>query len=76
VRRFSLFGTGSSLSHLCSDNKKAETNLIPLGAAAIHRILEAIEPFSFDQIYGGWWQARRPPAAQAGSLCYDHSQPI
>src|SRR6266699_6844764 len=32
-------------------------NLIPLGAAAIHRILERIEPFPFDQIYGGWWQA-------------------
>src|SRR5437899_9460778 len=32
-------------------------NLIPLGAAAIHRILETIEPFSFDQIYGGWWRA-------------------
>jgi glyoxylase-like metal-dependent hydrolase (beta-lactamase superfamily II) len=32
-------------------------NLIPLGAAAIHRILETIEPFSFDQIYGGWWKA-------------------
>jgi len=32
-------------------------NLIPLGPAAIHRILETIEPFSFDQIYGGWWKA-------------------
>ena len=32
-------------------------NLIPLDAAAIHRILETIEPFSFDQIYGGWWKA-------------------
>jgi glyoxylase-like metal-dependent hydrolase (beta-lactamase superfamily II) len=32
-------------------------NLIPLGAAAIRRIVERIEPFSFDQIYGGWWQA-------------------
>jgi glyoxylase-like metal-dependent hydrolase (beta-lactamase superfamily II) len=32
-------------------------NLIPLGPAAIHRILERIEPFSFDQIYGGWWKA-------------------
>jgi glyoxylase-like metal-dependent hydrolase (beta-lactamase superfamily II) len=32
-------------------------NLIPLGDAAIHRILNAIEPFSFDQIYGGWWSA-------------------
>jgi len=33
-------------------------NLMPLGAAAIHRILETIEPFSFDQIYGGWWKAK------------------
>lgn len=32
-------------------------NLIPLGPAAIHRILETIEPFSFDQIYGAWWKA-------------------
>ena len=32
-------------------------NLIPLGPAAINRILETIEPFSFDQIYGGWWKA-------------------
>jgi len=32
-------------------------NLIPLGPAAIRRIIERIEPFSFDQIYGGWWQA-------------------
>jgi glyoxylase-like metal-dependent hydrolase (beta-lactamase superfamily II) len=32
-------------------------NLIPLGPAAIHRILERIEPFSFEMIYGGWWKA-------------------
>jgi len=32
-------------------------NLIPLGPVAIHRILETIEPFSFDQIYGAWWKA-------------------
>src|SRR6266705_2100735 len=32
-------------------------NLIPLGASAIRRIVEKIEPFSFEQIYGGWWQA-------------------
>ncbi len=32
-------------------------NLIPLGPAAIRRIVERIEPFSFDEIYGGWWQA-------------------
>src|SRR6266705_4963830 len=32
-------------------------NLIPLGAPAIRRIVERIDPFSFEQIYGGWWQA-------------------
>ena len=31
-------------------------NLIPLGASAIRRIVEGIEPFSFEQIYGGWWE--------------------
>jgi len=32
-------------------------NLIPLGPAAIRRILERIEPFAFEQIYGAWWKA-------------------
>ena len=32
-------------------------NLIPRGASVIRRIAERIEPFSFEQIYGGWWQA-------------------
>ena len=32
-------------------------NLIPLGPAAIRRILETIEPFAFEQIYGAWWDA-------------------
>ena len=32
-------------------------NLIPLGPAAIRRITDALEPLSFDQIYGGWWKA-------------------
>jgi hypothetical protein len=40
-------------------------NLIPLGAAAIHRILETLEPFSFDQIYGGWGKANVLADAQA-----------
>ena len=29
-------------------------NLIPLGAAAVQRIVAAVEPFEFEQIYGGW----------------------
>ncbi|MGE5213731.1 MAG: MBL fold metallo-hydrolase, partial [Nitrospirota bacterium] len=32
-------------------------NLIPLGPAAIHRIVKTIEPFAFEQIYGAWWKA-------------------
>src|SRR6184192_2949059 len=32
-------------------------NLIPLGAMAIRRIVERTEPFTFEQIYGGWWKA-------------------
>ena len=32
-------------------------NYIPLGQTAIQRILDSIEPFSFDQIYGAWWKA-------------------
>jgi DNA-directed RNA polymerase subunit RPC12/RpoP len=32
-------------------------NLIPLGAAAIGRIVERIGTFPFEQIYGAWWKA-------------------
>jgi glyoxylase-like metal-dependent hydrolase (beta-lactamase superfamily II) len=41
-------------------------NLIPLGAAAINRILESIKPFSFDRIYGGWWSANVLSDAKGG----------
>jgi hypothetical protein len=44
-------------------------NLIPLGPAAIRRIVERIEPFSFDQIYGGWWQANVLSDAKAAVVC-------
>ncbi len=30
-------------------------NLIPLPPAAVQRIVDAVEPFAFDRIYGGWW---------------------
>jgi hypothetical protein len=30
-------------------------NYIPLGASAIQRILQAVAPFSFDRIYGAFW---------------------
>jgi len=31
-------------------------NLIPLSAAAIARIVGRIEPYSFERIYGAWWE--------------------
>jgi hypothetical protein len=40
-------------------------NYIPLGAAAIHHILEIIEPFPFEQIYGAWWKANVSSDAKA-----------
>jgi len=30
-------------------------NLIPLPASTIRRIVEKLEPWEFDRIYGGWW---------------------
>ena len=31
-------------------------NLIPMSAAEVRRIVEAISPYPFDRIYGGWWR--------------------
>ncbi len=30
-------------------------DLIPLPAQAVRRIVEAVRPFAFDRVYGGWW---------------------
>jgi hypothetical protein len=32
-------------------------NCIPLGRPTVERIVNAIEPFSFEQIYGAWWKS-------------------
>ena len=31
-------------------------NLIPTSAETVRRIVEAVEPYDFDRIYGGWWR--------------------
>jgi hypothetical protein len=31
-------------------------NLIPLPAATVQRVVAAVEPYSFDRIYGAWWE--------------------
>jgi hypothetical protein len=41
----------------CVSFMRSYPNLIPLGPAAIQRIVNAIEPFAFEQIYGAWWNA-------------------
>jgi len=30
-------------------------NMIPLNVRAVERIVQVVEPFAFDRIYGGWW---------------------
>jgi hypothetical protein len=30
-------------------------NLIPLPAALVRQVVEAVTPLDFDRIYGGWW---------------------
>lgn len=32
-------------------------NLIPLNASAVKHIVESVEPYDFDRIYGGWWDS-------------------
>jgi hypothetical protein len=31
-------------------------NLIPLSAATVRQIVERVEPFAFERIYGAWWE--------------------
>ena len=31
-------------------------NLIPMSAAKVDKIIEAVEPFPFERIYGAWWE--------------------
>src|SRR3989440_9050426 len=35
-------------------------NLIPLDATEVRRIVDAIRPYTFDRIYGGWWDRVMP----------------
>jgi glyoxylase-like metal-dependent hydrolase (beta-lactamase superfamily II) len=32
-------------------------NMIPLNARTIRQIVDAVEPYAFDRIYGGWWDS-------------------
>src|SRR5258706_9636502 len=40
-------------------------NMIPLNARAVEHIVQAVEPFAFDRIYGGWWEAIIPAGAKS-----------
>ena len=31
-------------------------NLIPLSREEVERIVESVEPYEFDRVYGGWWE--------------------
>ena len=30
-------------------------NRLPLSSAAVRGVAEAVRPYAFDRIYGGWW---------------------
>ena len=32
-------------------------NMIPSNARAVERIVQAVAPYPFDHIYGGWWDS-------------------
>ena len=63
------WGTGGSGTLLTSDiiqvvaDKRwvsfmySYPNLIPLSAAKVRHIASVVEPYSFDRIYGAWWDA-------------------
>ena len=40
-------------------------NLIPLPRPAIEQIVRSVDPFTFDRIYGGWWERQVPADAKA-----------
>lgn len=40
-------------------------NMIPLNRRAIERIVNAVEPYDFDRIYGGWWDTHVVDAKNA-----------
>lgn len=39
-------------------------NYIPLNAQKVSHIVEAVEPFAFEKIYGGWWHSILAPDAK------------
>lgn len=44
-------------------------NMIPLDAAAVRRIADALVPYRFETIYGGWWERVVP--VRAGQVMAD-----
>ena len=41
-------------------------NLIPLPAAAVQQVVDAVESFPYDRIYGAWWETIVASDAKAG----------
>lgn len=41
-------------------------NIIPLPASTVRHIVEAVEPYPYDRIYGAWWERVVPENAREG----------
>jgi hypothetical protein len=55
---------------VCRDRRhvsfmRSYPNLIPLDAAAVHRIVAAVAPFRYDRMWSGWWSSQVPDGAEA-----------
>jgi hypothetical protein len=57
-------GRGALLSgdilQVCADRRHVSfmysyPNYIPLSAATVERVVQAVEPFAYERIYGAWW---------------------
>jgi glyoxylase-like metal-dependent hydrolase (beta-lactamase superfamily II) len=72
-------GRGALLSgdilQVCPDRKHVSfmysyPNYIPLNAAKVQQVVDAVTPFAFDRIYGAWWDNVIPAD---GKSCIDKS---
>ncbi len=61
--------TGDTM-HIAQDRRYVSfmysyPNMIPLNARTVERIVQVVEPFAFDRLYGGWWDYLIPTDAKS-----------
>jgi hypothetical protein len=64
---------GSDMVHVTQDHRwlsfmRSYPNYIPLSPRAVRQIVDRLEPFSFDRVYGIWWDAVMPVGGKAALI--------